>query len=166
MMNTALFVKSKDSKDSKVVFVLSRNKMEDHVILGEPFRRELQSYYDGLVWNGIISFVTTDTNGCSLFKIKGIEELQKIPSEDLMTIEDLLVLAATTNNIDYPHNFENREPTTTLAQDAACIGASLVFCYAAMTSPTVASTMFGTALATGLLSHISDRNAERPEPKF
>jgi hypothetical protein len=174
LSNIYLFVRSKESKDVNFIYVLSKNAilLFENLVVGEPYRDEVQSYYDGLVWNGIISFVApkpTDDAAYSLFKIKGIEELQKVcnaHNKDGMSIEELLILAAVTNNLDYPHSLGERGPTITQAQQAVCIGAPLMFLYVLTNCPAAAFPICGTLFARDAVGFAAAYSAERPQPKF
>jgi len=177
-----LFARSKESEGVICLGVLSRNAgmAPDCMTIGPLYRHEVQGYYDYLVSNGFISFVRTDImqdkdhylNRYSLFRIKGIEELQKVASDsfidDPMTIEDLLVLAATTNGIDYPTNIGPSGGNTYLqgAVPVLCFGAA-VAAYPVTALPLiVVSTLTAVSAIEDAASFMNDMKTDRPKPSF
>jgi len=128
------------------------------------------------VTNGIISFITTDATSkdsvYSLFKVKGVDGLQKVSDTldkdaDQMTIEDLLILAATTNDIDYPSSIGIDASGPTMFQEVLSVGAPILLVCTAIACPlTVAPAVLATIVAKDAVSIANHYNTERPKPRL
>lgn len=182
MENMPLYVRSVESDKVIVISVFYRSKGIpcSTLILGTYPGDTIQNFYDELVRAGIISFIKTDTNEAgtySLFKVKGIEELQEVSClsyEDICigtstnpnSIERLLILAARTNNIIYPSSIEDGyEPTK--FQRAASVAAPLLFFYVAnRCAPVVPATIAATLVARDFVRLANDYYTDRPKLNF
>lgn len=177
--SVGLFFRDRDMKPSEpagyaLLFSSNQSFLKDNIIYGDPYRRQVQSYYDGLVTNGIISFEGSKLeHGIfhdGFFKIKGLDALQTVstavdPTPDTLSIEELLILAATTNNLEYPNDFISLTPSTNY-QVAGVAAAGMFAGYWFVNNSPFFVPVLLTVLGKELISFAHECRTERPQPKL
>ena len=180
MQSEILIARDSESKTA-ILSVLSRNSYGP---IGNMFRNysirdTIQNFFNKLVFEGVIAFQESKP-GYTLFKVKGIDEIQKVSSllyipevdflfgthKDEPTIEDLLILAAKKNDIEIPIHLGS-EGLRTTSERNRMIASYIVLAIGLANSPrVVVPTMLGVAVAASLKETYDITNQDSPTPKL